>query len=95
MVLSKQAALNQQWPIVPISIVGMILAPLFLTLVWLAGVMSAFGTLVISDSPSLIRFGSQASLALIGCLIVTLAVLPTIVRQFLPQTQGDRRELNR
>ena len=57
--------------------------------------VAAFGTFVISDSPSLIRFGSQASLALIGCLIVTLAVLPTIVRRFLPQAEGDRRERRR
>jgi predicted RND superfamily exporter protein len=46
--------------------------------------VTAFGTFIISDSPSLIRFGSQASLALIGCLIVTLTVLPTVVRRLLP-----------
>jgi predicted RND superfamily exporter protein len=50
--------------------------------------VAAFGTFIISDSPSLIRFGSQASLALIGCLIVTFTVLPTIARRFLP-TNGD------
>ena len=46
--------------------------------------VAAFGTFIISDSPSLIRFGSQASLALIGCLIVTLTILPTISRRLLP-----------
>ena len=46
--------------------------------------IAAFGTFVISDSPSLIRFGSQASLALAGCLLVTLTLLPTIARRWLP-----------
>ena len=45
--------------------------------------IAAFGTFVISESPSLIRFGSQASLALAGCLVVTLTLLPTIARRFL------------
>ena len=43
--------------------------------------IAAFGTFVISESPSLIRFGSQASLALAGCLFVTLTLLPTIARR--------------
>jgi len=46
--------------------------------------VAAFGTFIISDSPSLIRFGAQASLALIGCLVITLTVLPTVARRFLP-----------
>ena len=46
--------------------------------------VAAFGTFVVSDSPSLIRFGSQASLALLGCLVITLTVLPAIVKRFLP-----------
>lgn len=45
--------------------------------------VAAFGTFVISESPSLIRFGSQASLALIGCLIVTLTILPTVAQRLL------------
>ena len=45
--------------------------------------VTAFGTFIISASPSLVRFGSQASLALIGCLIVTFIVLPTIARRLL------------
>ncbi len=45
--------------------------------------IAAFGTFVISESPSLIRFGSQASLALAGCLVVTLTLLPTIARRLL------------
>jgi len=55
--------------------------------------VAAFGTFVISDSPSLIRFGSQASLALIGCLVVTLTVLPTIVRRFLPNLTDNLSEV--
>lgn len=58
-------------------------------IVTVATSVAAFGTFVISDSPSLIRFGSQASLALIGCLIVTLTVLPTVARRFLPMDGGD------
>ena len=46
--------------------------------------VAAFGTFVFSDSPSLVRFGSQASLALVGCLVLTLTVLPTLSRLFLP-----------
>ena len=52
--------------------------------------VAAFGTFVFSESPSLIRFGSQASLALIGCLVVTLTVLPTLSRLFLPIDQQIR-----
>jgi len=46
--------------------------------------VAAFGTFVVSDSPSLIRFGSQASLALIACLAITLGMLPTIARRWVP-----------
>jgi predicted RND superfamily exporter protein len=46
--------------------------------------VAAFGTFIVSDSPSLVRFGAQASLALIGCLVITLTVLPTITKRFLP-----------
>lgn len=52
--------------------------------------VAAFGTFIVSDSPSLIRFGAQASLALIGCLIVTLVVLPTIARRFLSTPEKNR-----
>lgn len=53
--------------------------------------IAAFGTFVISDSPSLVRFGSQASLALAGCLLVTLTLLPTIARRWLhpPARKGE------
>ena len=56
--------------------------------------VAAFGTFVISDSPSLIRFGSQASLALIGCLVVTLTVLPAVAKRFLrtPPATSDRAD---
>ncbi len=50
--------------------------------------VAAFGVFVISASPSLTRFGSQAALALIGCLVVTLTVLPTIARRVLPADEG-------
>ena len=54
--------------------------------------VAAFGTFIISDSPSLIRFGSQAALALLGCLIVTLTILPTIARRLLPHKQAGASE---
>jgi predicted RND superfamily exporter protein len=58
-------------------------------IVTVATSVAAFGTFVISESPSLIRFGSQASLALIFCLIVTLFILPTIARRFVPSTSDQ------
>ena len=54
--------------------------------------IAAFGTFVISESPSLIRFGSQASLALAGCLIVTLTLLPTIARRFMAPKESTAGE---
>jgi predicted RND superfamily exporter protein len=54
--------------------------------------VAAFGTFIISESPSLIRFGSQASLALAGCLIVTLILLPSIARLFLTPDQHASSE---
>ena len=51
--------------------------------------VAAFGTFVISDSPSLFRFGSQASLALIACLAITLGMLPAIVRRWVPITDDQ------
>ena len=59
-------------------------------IVTVATSVAAFGTFVFSESPSLVRFGSQASLALIGCLIVTLTVLPTLSRLFLPVDRDER-----
>ena len=56
--------------------------------------IAAFGTFVISESPSLIRFGSQASLALAGCLVVTLTLLPTIARRFMSPKATVAREKN-
>ena len=56
--------------------------------------VAAFGTFIVSDSPSLIRFGSQASLALIACLILTLTVLPTIARRLLPSDEKSPSELS-
>jgi hypothetical protein len=54
--------------------------------------VAVFGTFIISEGPSLIRFGSQASLALAGCLIVTLILLPTIARLFLTPNQHASSE---
>lgn len=56
--------------------------------------VAAFGTFIASNSPSLIRFGSQASLALIGCLVVTLIVLPTIARRCLPADDSQPDEVS-
>jgi hypothetical protein len=54
--------------------------------------VAAFGTFIISDSPSLVRFGSQASLALIFCLVITLGILPTIARRWVPVSDPESAE---
>jgi predicted RND superfamily exporter protein len=54
--------------------------------------VAAFGTFIISESPSLVRFGSQASLALIFCLVVTLGILPTIARRWVPVSGSESAE---
>jgi hypothetical protein len=46
--------------------------------------VAAFGTFIVADSPSLIRFGSQASFALIACLVITLGMLPVIAKRWVP-----------
>lgn len=46
--------------------------------------VAAFAAFIISQSPSLVHFGSQASFALVGCLVVTLLVLPWLLRRLLP-----------
>jgi predicted RND superfamily exporter protein len=46
--------------------------------------VTAFAAFIASRSPSLVYFGSQAAFALIGCLVVTLVVLPYLFRILLP-----------
>ena len=46
--------------------------------------VTAFAAFLFSQSPSLVFFGSQAAYALIGCLVVTLVVLPFLFRVLLP-----------
>ncbi len=42
--------------------------------------MTAFGAFMVAASPSLAQFGAQATFALFGCLVVTLWLLPVILR---------------
>ena len=42
--------------------------------------IAAFGAFVVAKSPSLIQFGALAAGALFGCLIVTLLILPILLR---------------
>ncbi len=48
--------------------------------VTIATSIAAFGAFVVAKSPSLIQFGAQAAGALFGCLVVTLLILPIILR---------------
>jgi len=50
--------------------------------------VAAFAAFMVSQSPSLVHFGSQASFALAGCLVVTLIVLPWLFERLLPR--GER-----
>jgi len=47
--------------------------------------IAAFAAFIVSKSPSLVHFGSQASFALAGCLVVTLVILPWLLRRLLVQ----------
>jgi predicted RND superfamily exporter protein len=42
--------------------------------------IAAFGAFIFATSPSLVQFGAQAAGALLGCLVVTLWLLPVILR---------------
>jgi hypothetical protein len=42
--------------------------------------IAAFGAFIVAKSPSLVQFGAQAAGALFGCLVVTLMILPIILR---------------
>lgn len=56
--------------------------------------VTAFAAFLFARSPSLVLFGSQAAYALIGCLVVTLVVLPFLFRVLLP-TRASTQEHNR
>ena len=51
--------------------------------VTIATSIAAFGAFIVATSPSLAQFGAQAAGALLGCLIVTLWLLPVILRHRL------------
>ena len=46
--------------------------------------VTALAAFLFSKTPCLVYFGSQASTALLGCLVVTLVVLPYLFRVLLP-----------
>ncbi|MGI9272469.1 MAG: efflux RND transporter permease subunit [Woeseiaceae bacterium] len=48
--------------------------------VTIATSIAAFGAFTIAKSPSLAQFGAQAAIALLGCLLATLLILPIILR---------------
>lgn len=48
--------------------------------VTIATSIAAFGAFVVAKSPSLAQFGAQAAIALLGCLLATLLLLPIILR---------------
>ena len=52
----------------------------------------AFAAFLFARSPSLVYFGSQASVALIGCLVVTLVVLPYLFRVLLHPKAETRQD---
>jgi predicted RND superfamily exporter protein len=54
--------------------------------------MTAFAAFLVSQSPSLVYFGSQAAVALAGSLVVTLVVLPVLFRILLPQRAASRED---
>lgn len=53
--------------------------------------IAAFGAFIVAMSPSLLQFGAQAAGALLGCLIVTLLIVPTILQQRRSKTAGEER----
>jgi len=48
--------------------------------VTIATSIAAFGAFIVATSPSLVQFGAQAAGALLGCMVVTLCLLPVILR---------------
>ncbi len=59
--------------------------------VTIATSIAAFGAFIVATSPSLVQFGAQAAGALLGCLIVTLWLLPVILRHRLT-AEASRRQ---
>jgi predicted RND superfamily exporter protein len=55
--------------------------------------VAAFAAFIVSKSPSLVQFGSQAAMTLAGCLVVTLVILPYLFRRLLknPQSPPETR----
>jgi len=51
--------------------------------------IAAFGAFIVAMSPSLIQFGAQAAGALFGCLLVTLFILPIILRHRQSAQTGE------
>ena len=45
--------------------------------------VAAFAAFMVSKSPSLVHFGSQAAMTLTGCLVATLVILPYLFRRLL------------
>jgi predicted RND superfamily exporter protein len=51
--------------------------------------IAAFGAFIVASSPSLIQFGAQAAAALLGCLLVTLFILPIILQHRKSAEAGE------
>jgi len=59
--------------------------------VTIATSIAAFGAFIVASSPSLIQFGAQAAGALFGCLLVTLFILPIILRHRKSAEAGEEQ----
>jgi predicted RND superfamily exporter protein len=53
--------------------------------------IAAFGSFIVARSPSLLQFGAQSAGALFGCLLVTLMILPIILRHRKPAEAGEEQ----
>jgi predicted RND superfamily exporter protein len=53
--------------------------------------IAAFGAFIVAKSPSLLQFGAQAAGALFGCLVVTLMILPIILRHRKSAEAGEEQ----
>ncbi|MGB5629930.1 MAG: MMPL family transporter, partial [Woeseiaceae bacterium] len=51
--------------------------------------VAAFAAFMVSRSPSLVQFGSQAAMTLTGCLVVTLVILPYLFRRLLQDNKAS------
>jgi predicted RND superfamily exporter protein len=51
--------------------------------------VAAFAAFMVSRSPSLVQFGSQAATTLTGCLVVTLVILPYLFRRLLQDNKAS------